>query len=134
MSSYTLTVEPKGSYLHAVARGPNTRDTVLGYFRELRDACRTRDCYRVLIEERLDGPRFPPDALQALMAEVVAWAGATFEVVAYVDVHAEDDTIRRLAGQVVEPGMTIGIFATVAEAERWIRAWGGPGKVDLPRA
>lgn len=122
--AWTLTVEMKGSYLHAVARGPNTRDAVLGYFRELREACRTRDCYRVLIEERLDGPRFPPDELQLLMAEVVAWAGPTFEAVAYVDVNAEDDTIERLAGQVVEPGMAIGIFATVADAERWIAAKG----------
>ena len=114
----------RGSYLHAVAQGPNSRDAVLGYFRELREACRTRDCYRVLIEERLDGPRFPPDERQLLMAEVVAWAGPTFEAVAYVDVNAEDDTIARLAGQVVEPGMAIGIFATVADAERWIAAKG----------
>ena len=122
MSSYTLSVESKGSYLHCVARGENGRASVLAYFEEIRAHCRTRDCYRVLVEERLEGPRLPPAELLPLMAEVSAMAGATFEMLAYVDVNAASDTIARLAGQVVQPGAAVGVFATVAEAERWLRA------------
>lgn len=85
-----------------------------------------------MIEERLEGPRFPPDVLLPLMAEVVAWAGATFEAVAYVDVNADSDTIARFAGQVVEPGAAVGIFPTVAEAEQWMRAKEGQRPPEPP--
>ncbi len=122
MAAHTLAVESKGSFLHCVVRGENGRETVLAYFHEIKEACRIRDCYRVLVEERLDGPRLPPQALLQLMAEVAAMAGATFEMLAYVDVHAASDTIARLAGQVIQPGAAVGVFATVAEAERWLRA------------
>ena len=125
--THTLAVESKGSYLHCAVRGENGRETVLAYFHERKDACRARDCYRVLVEERLDGPRLPPQELLVLMAEVASWAGATFEALAYVDVHAATDTIARFAGRVVEPGAAVGVFATVGEAERWLR-----GKVGGP--
>lgn len=120
MAPYTLTVESKGSYLHAVVRGTNDRDTVIGYFTEIREACAKRDCYRVLVEERLEGPRFPPEVLLPLMAEVVAMAGPTFETLAYVDVMAVTDTVLRLASQVVQPGARVGVFDRVAEAEAWL--------------
>lgn len=122
MSPYTLTVESKGSYLHAVVRGPNDRATVIGYFAEIREACVKRDCYRVLVEERLEGPRFPPEVLLPLMAEVAGSAGATFEALAYVDAMAVADTVMRLASQVVQPGARVGVFDAVAEAEAWLRA------------
>lgn len=121
MAPYTLTIDPKGTYLHAVVRGTNDRATVLAYFAEVRKACVTRDCYRVLVEERLEGPRFPPDVLLPLMAEVAGSAGVTFEALAYVDVMAVTDSVLRLASQVVQPGANVGVFDTVAEAEAWLR-------------
>ena len=120
--TYVLRVEPKGSYLHATITGQNGRETVIGYFEGIREACRVRDCYRVLVEERLEGPRFSLPELMQLAAEVSAQTGATFEVLAYVDVHAEDDKIQQVAGLVVEPGSAVGVFNTVSEAERWLRA------------
>jgi hypothetical protein len=119
--AYALAIEPKGSYLHATVTGENGRETVIGYFGEVRAACRTRDCYRVLVEERLTGPRFSLPELMQLAAEVTAQAGAIFEVLAYVDVYAEDDKVRQVAAQVVEPGSAVGVFNTVLEAERWLR-------------
>lgn len=119
---YTLSVEKQGSYLHAVVRGTNDRETVIGYFTELRKVCAKRDCYRILIEERLEGPRFPPEVLLPLMAEVVAMAGPTFEAVAYVDVMAVTDNVLRLASQVAQPGARVGVFDTVEQAEAWLRA------------
>lgn len=132
MGAYSVTIDPRGSYLHCVVRGDNDRDTVLAYFHDIREACRTRDCYRILIEERLDGPRFPPEVLLPLMGEVVAWAGASFEALAYVDVNASSDTIARFAGQVVQPGAAVGVFATVADAERWMRAKEGVRAPEPP--
>ncbi|HVX88301.1 MAG TPA: hypothetical protein VG940_05185, partial [Gemmatimonadales bacterium] len=124
--SYTLTIDSKGRYLHAVVHGANDRATVLSYFAEIREACVQRDCYRVLVEEHLEGPRFPPEVLLPLMAEVAGMAGATFEALAYVDVMAVTDMVLRLASQVVEPGAAVGVFDTVAEAEAWIGAWNRP--------
>ena len=118
---YTLSIESKGSYLHATVTGENGRETVIGYFEEIRAICRTRDCYRVLVEERLTGPRFSFPELMQLAAEVTAQSGATFEALAYVDVFAEDDKVQQAAEQVVEPGSAIGVFTTVHQAERWLR-------------
>ena len=107
-------------------RGVNASTTVLEYFKEIRAACRARDCYRVIVEERLEGPRLPMTELHQLMTEVAALAGATFEVLAYVDVNAESDSVQRLAVQVVQPGASVGVFTTVLEAERWMRAKESP--------
>ncbi|HET7041325.1 MAG TPA: hypothetical protein VFI13_04885, partial [Gemmatimonadales bacterium] len=120
--SYTLTIESKGSYLHATVQGENGRETVLAYFEEIRAACVARDCYRVLIEERLTGPRFPLEELYQLATELSTRAGPTYEALAYVDVNAEGDTIQQVVSMVVDPGSATGVFATVAEAERWLRA------------
>lgn len=131
--AYTLTITPKGSYLHAVVQGENGRETVLAYFEEIRQACVTRDCYRVLIEEHLTGPRFPLEELYQLAMELSTRAGPTYEVLAYVDVNAEGDTIRKVVSMVVDPGSATGVFATVAEAERWLRAKEGGRPPSEPR-
>ncbi len=120
--AYELSIESKGSYLHATVTGQNGRETILGYFEEIRAVCRSRDCYRVLVEERLEGPRFSLPELFQLAAEVTALSGATFEVLAYVDTNAESDSVQQVAGQVAQPGSAIGVFVTVAEAEWWLRA------------
>lgn len=99
MMPYALAVESKGSYLHATVTGQNGRETVIGYFEEIRSACRSRDCYRVLVEERLTGPRFSLAELFQLMAKVSAMSGATFEALAYVDVNAESDSVQQIAGK-----------------------------------
>ena len=73
---HTLTVTPKGSYLHCVVEGENGRETVLAYFAEIREQCRIRDKYRVLVEERLTGPRFSLEELFQVAAQVAAWSWA----------------------------------------------------------
>lgn len=119
---HSLTVEPKGSYLHCVVRGDNGRETVLAYFAEIREQCRIRDRYRVLVEERLTGPRFSLEELFQVAAEAQVQAGATFEILAYVDINAECDTVAQVAKMIVTPGSTVGVFNTVAEAESWLRS------------
>jgi len=54
---YALTIEPKPGYLHVVVTGDNTRDTVIRYMDEVVRECTLRQCFRVLVEERLAGPR-----------------------------------------------------------------------------
>lgn len=54
--SYSVDVEHKGEYLHAVVTGDKTLANVLSYFEEIYGACVLYHCSTVLIEERLTGP------------------------------------------------------------------------------
>ena len=55
--SYTLTIHQKPTYLHAIVTGLNSRETVQRYLQELRTECLARACFRLLLEEHLEGPR-----------------------------------------------------------------------------
>jgi len=70
--TYKLTISQKPGYLHAVVTGPNTRENVARYLEELRTECGARGCFRVLVEERLQGPR-----LEAREVFEIASQGAT---------------------------------------------------------
>jgi hypothetical protein len=55
--TYKLTIDQKPGYLHAVVTGWNSRENVVRYMEELIRECTARNFFRVLIEERLEGPR-----------------------------------------------------------------------------
>jgi hypothetical protein len=54
---YELAFARHPDYIHATVTGTNSRDAVMGYLEDVRRECVRQDCYRVLIEERLEGPR-----------------------------------------------------------------------------
>ena len=53
----TLTYARKSTYLHAVVTGENSAENVRSYLKKIQEECRAQRCLRVLIEERLVGPR-----------------------------------------------------------------------------
>ena len=53
--SYQLQITEKPTYLHAVVTGQNTIENVIGYLQDLLRECEARQCFNVLIEEKLDG-------------------------------------------------------------------------------
>ena len=53
--NYSLNIEHKGEYLHAVAHGENTLANILSYFEEVYEACILNRCSNVLIEHHLNG-------------------------------------------------------------------------------
>jgi hypothetical protein len=55
--SYEISIEPKSGYLHVIVTGQNTRADVIAYMEAVIRECTLRQCFRVLIEERLEGPR-----------------------------------------------------------------------------
>jgi hypothetical protein len=55
--TYELTIDQKPTYLHAIVTGRNSRENVARYLEEILQVCIARRCFRVLIEERLEGPR-----------------------------------------------------------------------------
>jgi len=114
-----LKIEQKPTYLHAVVTGTNSRESVLRYTDELDRECAARDCYRVLIEERLEGPRLGTrDVFEVVLRRV--HRARRFKAIAYVDVNAENGSTRFAENLAVNRFVSVVVFRTVADAERWI--------------
>ena len=55
--TYQLQIIERPTYLHAIVTGPNTVENVAGYLQDMLRECEARQCFNVLIEERLTGRR-----------------------------------------------------------------------------
>ena len=84
--------------------------------------CLARGCSRVLIEEKLDGPRLPSNEVIEIVSTDSGRALGLFNAIAYVDVNAES-SLMTFAGSVARKrGLPIEVFPTVEEAEKWLEA------------
>jgi len=54
--TYHLTITQKPAYLHAIVTGGHSKANVVGFLRDVLRECADRHCFKVLIEERLEGP------------------------------------------------------------------------------
>jgi hypothetical protein len=118
--SYKLTMDQKPTYLHAVVTGRNSKENVMRYIEDIFRECTTRNCFRVLIEERLEGPR-----LQLLdVFDMVSKGSNRFrgrlQAMAYVDVNAEGQLMKFAEDVAVNRGFLVTVFSTVADAEKWL--------------
>ena len=121
--SYALTIEPKAGYLHIVVTGDNTRDTVTRYMDEVVRECTLRQCFRVLIEERLEGPRLGTLDVFEMVATGSTRFLRTLKAMAYVDVNAPTQEMMQFAENVaVNRAFPVKVFPTVTAAERWLQA------------
>jgi len=123
---YQLTFDQRDNFLHAVVTGPNTANTVFRYMDDVRSECERRDCYRVLIEEKLDGPRFDEMEIFALIDEGSGIALGFFDAIAYIDEQQEFELARFAETVAVNRGIPIAVFSSVADAENWLRNHGRP--------
>ena len=130
---YQLQFEPKDRWLHIKVTGVNSRETVTAYLKELVSECGVRGCDRILVEERLEGPRLPFADVFALAASGSAEVLGAFSALAYVDVFAVDDLMKFAEDVVVNRGVPARVFATVSEAETWLRAQTVGARVGLPK-
>ncbi|MGB5334950.1 MAG: hypothetical protein WBN07_04985, partial [Woeseiaceae bacterium] len=55
--SYDVATRKEHNYLHATITGENSEATVRRYFEQLAREAAQAKCRRLLIEERLEGPR-----------------------------------------------------------------------------
>ena len=121
--TYELKIEQKPTYLHAVVTGTNSKESVLRYTDEIDRECAARGIFRVLIEERLAGPRLATmDVFEVVLRRVQR--ARRFEAIAYVDVHAENGSMRFAENLAVNRFVSVAVFRTVGEAEGWIRRFG----------
>lgn len=119
-SSYEVAFVRKPGYLHAVVTGRNSPENVIGYLEQVRRESAAAGVARVLIEERLAGPRldlmrvFEIASLQGRLPENVP-------TIAYVDVNAAGSSMAFAEDVAVNRGVNVRVFGSVADAEQWLR-------------
>jgi hypothetical protein len=118
--TYQLTIEQKPAYLHVAVTGRNSGENVVRYMEEVIRECTSRRCFRVLIEERLEGPRLGTVEVFGMVSKGSARFQRTLEAMAYVDLNAEGDVMRFAEDVAVNRGFPVKVFPTVAAAEEWL--------------
>lgn len=118
--SYKLTINQKPSYLHAVVTGLNSRETVAQYLEEILLECKARNCFRVMIEEHLQGPRLGTLDVFQIAEEGSILVKGMLKAIAYVDINAESDLMQFAENVAVNRGLRVTVFSTVADAEKWL--------------
>ena len=118
--TYKLTITPKPAYLHAIVTGVNSRENVERYLNEVMHECIAQNCTRLLIEERLEGPRLGTADVFQIAKNGSHQARGIFDAIAYVDVNAEGELMefaRTVANNYLLP---VRLFTSVHEAEQWL--------------
>jgi hypothetical protein len=121
--TYELTVQEKPGYLHICVTGVNSRHTVQGYLADVAAECAVRKCWSILVEEDLKGPRLDMVDIYEITSEASQRMGAQTVTIAYVDVNAGRSQSRMQFAETVavNRGVNVRLFATVREAEQWLR-------------
>lgn len=118
--SYKLSITHKPRYLHATVTGLNSKENVMHYLEDVFRECEDRGCTRLLIEERLEGPRIGTFDVFQIAAEGADRVRGHFKAIAYVDVNAQGDLMRFAETVAVNRGMPVKVFASVSDAEKWL--------------
>jgi hypothetical protein len=118
--SYKLTITQKPTYLHIIITGQLSEENVLRYFEEIHRECTARKCFRILIEENLDGPRLDVLKVLELISEESIKIIGLFRAIAYVDVNAVDNSMEFIENAAVNRRLPVKVFPTVVDAEKWL--------------
>ena len=118
--SYTLTIHEKPTYLHAIVTGLNSRETVQRYLQELRTECKARGCFRLLLEEHLEGPRLGLMDVFTIASEGRTRVSGVFKAFAYVDANAQGDLMQFAETVAVNRRVPVAVFSNVQDAEKWL--------------
>jgi hypothetical protein len=118
--SYELRFTQESTFLHAVVTGTNSKENVATYLGEVRRECVARNCFRVLIEERLEGPRLGVMDVFDVASEGSARAPAQITAMAYVDVNGGGDLMRFAETVAVNRGLSVRVFSSVSDAREWL--------------
>jgi hypothetical protein len=94
---------------------------VARYLEEIQRECAARNCFRLLIEERLVGPRLGTTSVFEIASEGTDRAHGRFKAIAYVDVNAEGNRMEFAETVAINRGLPIRVFSSVGDAENWLR-------------
>jgi hypothetical protein len=118
---FEVTITQKPTYLHAVVTGNNSAENVRNYLKQIQQECKTRKCLRVLIEERLEGPRLGIIDVYRIVSEGTVRALGQIEAIAYVDVNSEGDLMKFAEDVAIHGFLRIAVFSSVSSAELWMQ-------------
>jgi hypothetical protein len=118
--SYKLTIHEKKTCLHAIISGQNTKENVRQYLEEVLLKCEEKNCFRVLIEERLEGPRLKTFDVFRIVSEGSRHAFSKFHSIVYVDINAGGDLMHFADTVAVNRAIPVSVFSTAGEAEEWL--------------
>lgn len=118
--SYEVTYDHKAGYLHAIVTGVNTKENVVSYLMAIRRECQARDCFRVLIEEDLEGPRLGLMDVFEIASTGRDKGAGRLPVIAYVDVNADSESMKFAEDVAVNRGIRVRVFSSVAAAAQWL--------------
>lgn len=127
--SYTASFEHRPAYLYVLVTGVNTKENVASYLQDVHRECVAGGYLRVLIEERLNGPRLGATDVFDVAAGGSGRAVGVFQAIAYVDVNASGTMMRFAETVAVNRGVPVRLFAAVADAEAWLLRLPGSGRV-----
>ena len=119
--TYEVTFDRRANFIHAVATGSNTAETVFEYMNDIREECEKQSCYRVLIEEKLDGPRLDEMQIFDIILKGSPDALGVFEAVAYIDEQQDFEVVKFAETVAVNRGIPVAVFSSIADAENWLR-------------
>jgi hypothetical protein len=131
--AHQLTIQQEPHFLHVVVTGTNSADTVARYLDELRRECIARRCYRLLIEERLEGERLSTFPVYKVISEASERARGLLHALAFVDVNAQGPSMEFAETVAVNRGIPVAVFKTVAEARAWLLRGIAPDQASLER-
>ncbi len=92
----------------------------MDYLEHVRSECVSRDCYRVLIEERLEGPRLGTMDVFEIAEHGSIESMGVFQAIAYIDENATGDSMQFAETVARNRGIPIRVFSTVSDAEKWL--------------
>lgn len=118
--SYQIQIIEKPTYLHAIVTGSNSIENVVAYLKDLIRECEARQCYNVLIEEKLTGRRLETWDVYQVASDNSTQARGLFKAIAYVDVNSSGELMKFAETVANNRGVPMTLFATVAEAEAWL--------------
>lgn len=116
---FNLDFEEMPGFLKVTVTGNNSRETVAAYLQQMLRECRRRDCYRVLINEQLEGPRLGAMDVFAVASKGSMDALGVFDAIAYVDPGMGD--MGKFAETVaINRGMPVAFFNNEDDAIEWL--------------
>jgi hypothetical protein len=121
-AEFHLDIQHKKNYLHITVTGKNSPETVSAFLESILEECSARKCQNILVEERLEGPRLSFSEIVQIASEASQQAAGRIQAFAYVDVNAEDDSMRFAELVARNRAMPVRVFSSVPEAEAWIQA------------
>jgi hypothetical protein len=118
--TYEVIFLKKTSFLHAIVTGINSKENILNYMKEIKNECQALNIHRVLIEEKLEGPRLETlDIYQIAKYGSIDNNGVIIQI-AYVDINARGDLMKFAETAATNRGLPIRVFNSISEAVKWL--------------